>query len=375
MKPLAFCALLACVVSANALAGSWSDLWRTPEQQAQQLLDSNHAADAARLLKDPQRRGYAELRAGEYAQAAKSLAQLHDADSLYNRGNALAHTGQLREALAAYDAALAKSPGNHDVVRNRDLVARALEQQRKQSGGSPQEGHGGNGKQDPASQGQGAGSGQSGNRNPPGSQSQSSDRSQPGAQGRNQAGSQAQNRAGSQNTPAGQSGAQGQNQSGSQAQNRTAAQSAPAGQPGTQSQNQPGSQGQSPTGAQSRSQAGPQAQSPAGARAAQTAEPGARDSARPQAQTPGSTVSSGPSASNGEATPALRDNLPPGTESATARVRDGTRTAAATQPTRPLSEQSLALEQWLRGIPDDSAELLRRKFLIEHMMRQQGNGP
>ncbi len=39
-------------------------------------------------------------------------------------------------------------------------------------------------------------------------------------------------------------------------------------------------------------------------------------------------------------------------------------------------ERQLAREQWLRQIPDDPGGLLRRKFLIEHLMRQQqGNQP
>ncbi len=38
----------------------------------------------------------------------------------------------------------------------------------------------------------------------------------------------------------------------------------------------------------------------------------------------------------------------------------------------PKSEQTLALEQWLRRIPEDPGGLLRRKFLIEHIERHQG---
>jgi Ca-activated chloride channel family protein len=38
---------------------------------------------------------------------------------------------------------------------------------------------------------------------------------------------------------------------------------------------------------------------------------------------------------------------------------------------QPLSEQQLAEDQWLRRIPEDPGGLLRRKFLIEHMLRQQ----
>jgi len=37
----------------------------------------------------------------------------------------------------------------------------------------------------------------------------------------------------------------------------------------------------------------------------------------------------------------------------------------------PESEAQLAQDQWLRRIPDDPGGLLRRKFLIEHMMKQQ----
>ena len=58
-----------------------------------------------------------------------------------------------------------------------------------------------------------------------------------------------------------------------------------------------------------------------------------------------------------------------------AEVRDGHRLGATAETSsQPPSEQALALDQWLRGIPDDSGELLRRKFLIEHMMQQQKDG-
>lgn len=49
---------------------------------------------------------------------------------------------------------------------------------------------------------------------------------------------------------------------------------------------------------------------------------------------------------------------------------------------QPENERQLALDQWLRQIPDSPAGLLQRKFLIEHMMKQQdgsedpqGGGP
>lgn len=38
----------------------------------------------------------------------------------------------------------------------------------------------------------------------------------------------------------------------------------------------------------------------------------------------------------------------------------------------PPSEEDLALQQWLRQVPDDPAGLLRRKFMLEHLLRQKG---
>src|SRR5690242_13206770 len=106
--------MLLCFVTSAAQADTWTNLWSTREQQAQRLLDSKNPAAAAPLFSDARRRAYAEMEAGQYAKAAKSLAPFKDADSQYNRGNALAHSGQLREALSAYDAALRAAPGDKD---------------------------------------------------------------------------------------------------------------------------------------------------------------------------------------------------------------------------------------------------------------------
>ena len=57
---------------------------------------------------------------------------------------------------------------------------------------------------------------------------------------------------------------------------------------------------------------------------------------------------------------------------ALAQAQPGQRAAPADAP---LSERQLAEEQWLRRIPDDPGGLLRRKFLIEHLIRQQGTQP
>lgn len=79
-----------------------------------------HAADTdARWL------AVEHYRAGRYAEAAATLEPFDDADSLYNRGTALARLQRLPEALAILDAALALRPDDQDIRHNRDLV-RAL---------------------------------------------------------------------------------------------------------------------------------------------------------------------------------------------------------------------------------------------------------
>ena len=57
--------------------------------------------------------------------------------------------------------------------------------------------------------------------------------------------------------------------------------------------------------------------------------------------------------------------------SATLQANAKDATADAGRATPPLTEKQIAQEQWLRSIPDDPGGLLRRKFLIQHLMRQR----
>jgi Ca-activated chloride channel family protein len=352
-------ALLLAFVGTAARADTWNDLWATREQQAQQLLESKKAAEAAPLFSDPRRRAYAELEAGQYAKAAEHLTPFKDADSQYNRGNALAHTGKLQDALAAYDGALAQSPGNQDMKRNRDLVAQALKQQSQQG----QQQAGGNSQSDKQGKGQ-----------PGGGQSS------PGANGQGDKGQQAnQSQAPSQPQPEKQAQAANQQQPGSQSQ--SAANQARAGdraqQPSSSAAqgNRPAddlsdltakSQGPQPNGAGS-VQAQPQAQPQAPPQTAARAQP-----AQPQTSTQAQASAQAPTRTEAQA---LAEAGQRGVSGADPISAQRALAGANAAPQLPRSEQALALDQWLRGIPEDSGELLRRKFMIEHMMKQQGNEP
>lgn len=130
MRPGGSLAWLPALLIAMPVEAGW---WQTEAQQAQSLLDQGDAAAAAAVFSDPRRKAYAELKAGDYQAAAEHLAPFDDAESHYNRGNALARAGDLQGALAAYEAALAQDADHADARHNRDLVEQAMQSQQPPS--------------------------------------------------------------------------------------------------------------------------------------------------------------------------------------------------------------------------------------------------
>jgi Ca-activated chloride channel family protein len=81
--------------------------------------------------------GVQAYRRGDFAAAAQAFAGKRSADALYNQGNALAKQGRYDEAIAAYDAALARQAGMEDAIANRAAVERARKQQQAKGKGAP----------------------------------------------------------------------------------------------------------------------------------------------------------------------------------------------------------------------------------------------
>ncbi len=89
----------------DKLAQSWWNLWLTPDQQGQRLMNDKQYLDAAKHFKDPLRKGTAYYYAGEYKLAHSAFLQLRHAATqderdlgLYNAASALARQ---REYVAA----------------------------------------------------------------------------------------------------------------------------------------------------------------------------------------------------------------------------------------------------------------------------------
>lgn len=97
------------------------------------------------------------------------------------------------------------------------------------------------------------------------------------------------------------------------------------------------------------------------------------DNAAQPAQ-PGNTAENGDdSETPGSANGAGEDNAQPGTSEQTPDEAEPVERPRTEADLGTAAERRQALEQWLRQIPDDPAELLRRKFWYEQQQRQDSN--
>ncbi|MDR3419288.1 MAG: tetratricopeptide repeat protein [Nevskia sp.] len=338
MKHLALLAAGLLLAFAAHAADGGSSLWLTADQRGERLLQQGDAAAAAQTYADPRRKAYAELRAGDYAASAHDLAGLDDSDAHYNRGNALVGAGKLEDAIKAYDTALARNPDNRDARHNRDLVEQALKQQQQRQQQQQQQGKGGQGQPQQGQQGQQ----QQGQQQAQQGQQQA----QQGQQGRQQG--QQQNASADGAQPSGKdTQAQKDNPSTAGKDSRQADGRDKAGQDADKGEQQAAASPEHAAGQPPGHDATP---------AADEAEQARRDAANSLKQQPAhgqAQVQQANGASNGG--PLAGD---------TARVEQA-----------PRTEEQLAQEQWLRRIPDDPGGLLRRKFMIEHMMREKNQQP
>jgi Ca-activated chloride channel family protein len=117
----------------------WQDLWQRPDQRAAEALQQGNTKQAAEQFKNSQWRATAHYQAGDFDQAAQGFNETLDADSHYNRGNALARAGKLPEAIEAYKQALQLSPDMEDASFNQQLLKDLLEQQKQQEQSSDED--------------------------------------------------------------------------------------------------------------------------------------------------------------------------------------------------------------------------------------------
>jgi Ca-activated chloride channel family protein len=115
-----------------AMAFAMEDLWQRQDQQAHKALLDGDLEAAAKLARDPLRKGAAEYKQGNYEAAAKEFASAQGSEAAYNEGNALAKLGKYEEAIDAYKEALKEQNNMQDARYNKEAVETLLDQQKQQ---------------------------------------------------------------------------------------------------------------------------------------------------------------------------------------------------------------------------------------------------
>lgn len=123
-------------------AFEWNQLWKNNNQQAYELLESDKAADAAKLFSDKKWKASADYKAGNFDNALKQFEQLDltNVDNLYNLANTQAQLGQYNKALENYNKVIEQQPDHEDAKYNRDLLEKMQQEQKdnKQQGDNEQ---------------------------------------------------------------------------------------------------------------------------------------------------------------------------------------------------------------------------------------------
>jgi Ca-activated chloride channel homolog len=327
-----------------AMASTWDDLWTRRDQQAAQALAAGDHARAAELATDPRRQGTAQYRAGYYEKALEDFNRASGPDAAYNQGNALARLGRYKEAIAAYDQALAAQPNMEDAQHNKAVVEALLRQQEKQQQEKQQQ-------QQQEQQQQGQQDRQKGQQS---GQNASESALQDGGEG------DSPNRPEHQETQ----------QEGGESKDDSAAQAANGKE--TQDDKSPGPSADTATDRQDHEQASDQAgqkgtESQDNRAASGAGQSSAQNKAENQNTSPtADDVKGQPPAAEQTSPEAVRQHaeLPASEEP----ENDGAPGAQAAVDTT-LTEEQQATEQWLRRIPDDPGGLLRRKFLYQYRQR------
>ncbi|OQK15310.1 hypothetical protein AU255_17715 [Methyloprofundus sedimenti] len=115
----------------NSYAFEWQDLWQTKQQQAQQEYLNGNYQQAAEQFTDPAWQAAARYKADQKLSEDEQMLPATTDTGYYNQGNVLAKSGQLEQAISAYDEALKLNPDNEDARYNKELVEKALEEEQQ----------------------------------------------------------------------------------------------------------------------------------------------------------------------------------------------------------------------------------------------------
>lgn len=127
-------------ISNQAQAGVLKDIWQTPYQNGQQLLQQNKPEKAAQTFDSTNWKAYALQKAKDYQASLNTLQNKPNktANDFYNMGNNYVHLKKYQKALKAYQKALDKNPDHQKAKQNYKKVQSYLKSKNKQESNNGQ---------------------------------------------------------------------------------------------------------------------------------------------------------------------------------------------------------------------------------------------
>jgi Ca-activated chloride channel family protein len=119
-------------LKAESWDATWNNLWNTKDQQAQRAFEQKDYKKSASLFESDNWKASANYKSDDFESAVSGFSKGTDADSFYNRANALAKSQKLKEAIESYDNTLALEPEHEDAIFNKKIVEEMLKQQQEQ---------------------------------------------------------------------------------------------------------------------------------------------------------------------------------------------------------------------------------------------------
>lgn len=113
-------------------AYTWNHLWKTSDQQAEELFHQEKYQEAKELFQNREWQAATNYKLGDYETASELLQDPQTAEGFFNYGTARAKLGDFEGALAAYDKALEMQPSHEDALYNKQLIEDYQKQQQKE---------------------------------------------------------------------------------------------------------------------------------------------------------------------------------------------------------------------------------------------------
>jgi len=120
------------VYAPNTYAEEYRSIWKNNNERGLDAWKAQDYETASKLFNNSQWQGSAYYKNGDYDKALEIFKQDNSPTGYYNQGNALANLNQFEEAIKAYENALKQDTSLSQAKKNKELIEKLIEEQKKQ---------------------------------------------------------------------------------------------------------------------------------------------------------------------------------------------------------------------------------------------------